>query len=239
MKDVELLENIKERIRKNPYYYQIKDKTDRDTIINDLFMNVWEKIRSGEMSDEWEEIKGYVFISGRNNCLNFLRKHKNQIKMSIDSDISDSNNFKYDEDTDRVEFIEEENKKIKFLKEIDLLGTMDRKILDMRVEGMMMRDIAEELNEPLEEIERINRNMVRYLRNQWWFTNTMNRRYDSKDIMYRVYDTKTNTSMVFETQIDICREYLYNRNKMKHYINTGKMFRRRYIIKTILKNKNK
>ena len=76
MRDNELLELIEQRVKKNPYYYQIKDKSDRNIIINDLFMNIWEKIRDGEISDKWEEIKGYVFISGRNNCLNYLRKKK-------------------------------------------------------------------------------------------------------------------------------------------------------------------
>ena len=49
MKEEELYEKIKELITKNQYYRQIKNKIDRESILNDTYINIWQKINENKL----------------------------------------------------------------------------------------------------------------------------------------------------------------------------------------------
>jgi len=237
MRDEELLGHIKERITKNPYYYQIKDETDRQTIINDLFINVWEKIQKGEMIPKWEEIKGYVFISGRNNCLKYLRDKQRHTNTSVDIDISDSNNFRYDDGTDTMEYFNRQEEMLEFLNN-NIDEGIDKVLFDLRREGMTLAEISEYLNMDLYQLEKINRTVIRYLRSRWFYPDWKNRKGkwgDGNDFFYRVFDTYKNTEKDYTVKARICEDIDIKQNSINNHIGNGKLIKGRYYVKIIKK----
>jgi DNA-directed RNA polymerase specialized sigma24 family protein len=232
MKDKELLNLIKQRIGKNPYYYQIKDKTDRDTIINDLFMSVWEKIRDGSMSDDWEEIKGYVFISGRNNCLNYLRKKRNEVNRTVDIDLDGSNNFKYDEGTERMEYFDRMAERLDFIKK-EVRDDIDSKIITMRMNGYQLSDIAKELDLSVDEVERYNRSIVRYIRERYYnprFKKHARHWGKLRAFVYTVEDTHTNNFVEYVDKEKIAKDLGTPKKRINEYIDNGRLINGRYKI---------
>jgi hypothetical protein len=241
MTDLELMGHIRERITKNPYYHQIKDKTDRETIINDLFINVWEKINKGEMVNEWEEIKGYVFISGRNNCLKHLREKKRYRETHIDIDISDSNNFKYNDGTERMEHFIKQEEMIDFINN-NVEEGIDKTVFDLRMKGMNLPDMSRHLNMDLYELEKINRTIIRYLRTNWFYPKFKERKGkwgDKTDFFYRVFDTYKNTTKDYTVKKRICEDVGINQNAINNHIGNRKLIKGRYYVQILKKNENK
>ena len=238
MRDEELLGHIKEVITKNPYYHQIKDYTDRETIVNDLFMNVWEKIQKGELKKDWQDIKGYVFISGRNNSLQYLRRKQTEVKTHTDIDISDSNNFRYNDGTERMEHFNRQEEMLDFLdKNID--EGIDKIVFDLRREGMSLPEISVYLNKDLDYLEKINRTVIRYLRNRWFYPDWKNRKGkwgNNTDFIYRVVDTYKNTTKDYTVKKRICEDIGINQNSINNHIGNHKLIKGRYFVK-ILKKK--
>ena len=83
MNEKELMKHIKHLVTCNNYWAQVRDKNDRLTIINDIFMNVWPKILNGHIPNDFEEAKNYIFISCRNTVLSHLRKKKIERDMFV------------------------------------------------------------------------------------------------------------------------------------------------------------
>lgn len=232
-----LMEHIRERITKNPYYHQIKDKTEKETIINDLFVNVWLKIKNGEMSDKWEDIKGYVFISGRNNCLSYLRKRKEEREklVSIDAD-EEYNNYKYNPDTERVEFHNVVEEKLKFMKEE--LFDEDLKVMMLRIKGYTLKEIGDMLGKDIMEMERINRNMIRYLRNRWtnkYHFDAVKKKYGSlANLHYKVIDTKgIEEPTIWINKTELAAYYGVNKHRINEYVCSSHRIDGRYRIKIL------
>ncbi len=237
MTDLELMGHIRERITKNPYYHQIKDKTDKETIINDLFMNVWERIGTGELVNEWEEIKGYVFISGRNNCLKYLREKKRYRETHVDIDLSDSNNFKYNDGKERMEHFIQQEEMIDFIdRNVD--EGIDKVVFDLRMKGMNLPDMSKYLNMDLTKLERINRTIIRYLRLRWFYPDWENKKGKwgkNNDFFYRLFDTYKNTTKDYNVKKQICEDIGINQNSINNHIGNHKLIKGRYYVKIIKK----
>jgi len=235
MTDSELMGHIRERITKNPYYHQIQDNMDKETIINDLFLNVWKKIGKGELVNEWEEIKGYVFIAGRNNCLKYLREEKKYRERHVDIDLSDPNDFKYNVDKERMEHFIQQEQMIDFInKNVD--EGIDKTVFDLRMKGMNLPQISKHLNMELYELVKINTNTIRRLRTRWFYPNYGERkckRGTNNGFMYRVFDTYKKTQKDYTIKRELCEDVGINQNSINNHLGNGKLIKGRYYIKII------
>lgn len=159
MNEIELLSKIKEGIKKNQYFYQIKDEHDRQTIINNTFLLINKNINNGKLSNDYDNLKDYIFISTRNNCLKYLRRK--QIERT--RYISDNTYCeKYDTPIEEEEYtlVDYQIEKIKSLLELDI----DKEIIRLRLEGYRFKEISEILNIDEVRIHNIMKTLLRYLR---------------------------------------------------------------------------
>lgn len=163
MTDNELLNNIQDIATKSPYYHQIKDSFQRETIINDVFISIWKGIKEGNMSSEWQDIKGYAFISCRNNSLQYLRKLKDERdRESTENALEVLYEDEIDDKIEYLNWIENALDEIFELIQIPI----DREILKLRLRGYTLSQVADELGETYEEVYRISNNTRKYLRKQ-------------------------------------------------------------------------
>jgi RNA polymerase sigma factor (sigma-70 family) len=163
MNDIELLNNIKDIATKSPYYHQIKDSFQKETIINDVFISIWNSIRQGNMSSDWEDIKGYAFISCRNNSLQYLRKLKDERHRESGENALEV--IYEDEIEDKIEYLNWIDNTLDEIFEL-IQVPIDREILKLRLRGYTLSQVADELGETYEEIYRISNNTRKYLRRQ-------------------------------------------------------------------------
>lgn len=80
IEDKELLKQIKNKITKIKYYWDIRNEMDRETAINNVFIKLWERLKGGNISSNWNDIEDYVFISCRNECISQLKQQSKQKK---------------------------------------------------------------------------------------------------------------------------------------------------------------
>ena len=228
MKEEELYEKIKELITKNQYYSQIKNKIDRESILNDTYIYIWQKINENKLSNDWEEIKGYCFISCRNNCLNYLRqKQKERSILSIEDAIG----TKYD--SYEIEELDEDIiRKVKWVFNT-LPFDIDKKIMRMRLEGYQLKEIAQELDIDQNRIIMINKSIRNFLRNKWEDKDTPRYLPRLKNRVYVVMDIETGEK-VFKSTVKrvISNKYSLDRKNINDWIDTGRVFNEKLIIKT-------
>ena len=160
MDQYELMKRIKFLITKNTYFRQIKNVSDRETIINDTFMNIWQKIDEGKLSDKLEDLDNYIFISTRNNCLCFLRSKQRERKLV---DIDDTFNPPSVDPHNDWERKDEITHIFKFIDKLDMLH-IDREILKLRKKGNTVREISEMLDMEFDEVNQIYKNLMAFLK---------------------------------------------------------------------------
>jgi len=160
MDQYQLMNRIKFLITKNNYFRQIKNVSDRETIINDTFMNIWQKIDEGKLSDKLEDLDNYIFISTRNNCLCFLRSKQRERKL-VDIDdtfnppsVNPHNDWERKDEIDHI---------FKFIDKLDMLH-IDREILKLRKKGISVREISEMLDMEFDEVNQLYKNLMAFLK---------------------------------------------------------------------------
>jgi RNA polymerase sigma-70 factor (ECF subfamily) len=132
----------------------INDIEKCEDIVQDVFLNIWEK---GELIDSESQVKGYLFTSVKNRCLNFLRDHK---KFSDGSELPQHGQS----DNSRVEYAELE----KILKTaIESLPEKCREIFEMsRFRNLKYQEIADKLGLSIKTVEAQMSKALRVLRNR-------------------------------------------------------------------------
>jgi len=228
MNEEELYKTVKRLVSKNQYYYQVKNKEDRQSIINDTYIYVWNKVNKGEL--DMDEQEGYVFIAGRNNCLNYLRKKRKHDKRTVS----------IDEPTDDDKTIDIPNPPNTYDYEIDekinkILSLMDNddeiEFLKMRLSGYTLEEIAELKNMDNEQIYRLNKQLKYHIR----------KRYDTGDLtgkltgktLYQVYDIETG-EIIYQTKNKRTIETVgIARRMINYYVENEIVFNKKYKIKTI------
>lgn len=238
MNEIELLKKIEEDIKKNPYYHQIKNKHDREDIIHKTFLYIWKKIKNNQMSNDYDDLKDYIFISTRNNCLLYLRRVQRERSRYV---YDDTYNEKYDtlnEEEDDDAFIQDKIKMIKSLLEYDI----DKEVIDLRLGGYSFKEISEILNIDLNKVHNINKTLVRFIRNKIQNPNIrryppsiLNKKYtvvnvETKEIVFQclyisqlsnkynikeryITDNLLNGSKVFNKNLRIEIEYFKNNGR--------------------------
>ena len=237
MNDLQLLKKIKEDIKKNPYYHQIKNKHDKEDIVHKTFMYIWKKIKNNEISDDYDDIQDYIFISTRNNCLLYLRRIQRERSRYV---YGDTYNDKYgtSNEVENDTFIQE---KINYIKSL-LIYDIDKQIIDLRLEGYTFKEISDILNIDINKVHNINKTLVRFIRNKIQNSNIrryppsiLNKKYkvintDTKEIVYQclyisqlsnkynikeryIKDNLLNGSKVFNKNLRIEIEYFKNNGR--------------------------
>jgi len=115
------------------------DRMDAEEIVQDFFVRFWQKHQQILLTDS---LKGYLFLSVKNSCLNYL-KHKKVEERYIQkmAELS-SRHIAYDPDLYLASELQEKVKNA-----IDLLPEKCREIFIMsRIQGLKNEEIATNLN---------------------------------------------------------------------------------------------
>ena len=122
---------------------------DRDTameIVHNVFLNLWEKRESLDMSTS---LKSYLFRSVHNRCLNFIRDQK---KFNRDGTLLEK--LDNDQFTDASDLLEEQELEQRIFDSLRALPDRCRQIFSMnRFEGMKYAEIAAKLNISVKTVE--------------------------------------------------------------------------------------
>lgn len=74
-------------------YVIVHEKGPAEEIANDVFLNIWKKRDS---LTEIDNLEVYLYISAKNHCLNYLRKHRHQQAIDIEGLSEDILQFRSD-----------------------------------------------------------------------------------------------------------------------------------------------
>jgi RNA polymerase sigma-70 factor, ECF subfamily len=115
------------------------DRMDAEEIVQDFFVRFWQKHQQILLTDS---LKGYLFLSVKNSCLNYL-KHKKVEERYIQKMVElSSRHIAYDPDLYLASELQEKVKNA-----IDLLPEKCREIFIMsRIQGLKNEEIATNLN---------------------------------------------------------------------------------------------
>lgn len=204
MKEKELLDYITNLIVKVTKFNQIKNNDDKQTIINDVFLKIWDKLQSGELEDNFENIKGYIFISAKNATIRFLQDNTKYNNRYSSNELNDDDFIIFDESYDNT------------IKDI-LYEVKDERLRDMiklRLEGYKLDEIGEKYN--------LNKSQVSKIFKEY----QSKKKYTNNGEKYKI--THNDKSFTFKTLKDIgdflgvSRQYVtqsFNTNvKVKKYI---------------------
>jgi len=226
MNEKELMKHIKHLVTCNNYWAQVRDKNDRLTIINDIFMNVWPKILNGHIPNDFEDCKNYIFISCRNTVLSHLRKKKVERDTFISLDGGGNVEPSYEMD------YKEENYKLRQI--LNLLELpIDREIYNLRLEGYTIAEIAVILDMDYNRVRNINKSILDYLRKKIKDPNYKRKIIPkTRNYIYNVIDTTTD-EVVFSSKHKrtIADKFKLGRQKINKLIDTDKIFNEKLTIK--------
>jgi len=225
MNEKELMKHIKHLVTCNNYWAQVRDKNDRLTIINDIFMNVWPKILNGHIPNDFEEAKNYIFISCRNTVLSHLRKKKIERDMFVNfEEVNVESSYEMD-------YKEENYKLTKILDFLEL--DIDREIYKLRLEGYTIAEISKILNMDYNRVRNINKSILDYLRKKIKDPNYKRKIIPkTRNSIYNVIDTTTD-EVVFSSKHKrtIADKFKLGRQKINKFIDTDKIFNEKLTIK--------
>jgi len=227
MNEKELMKHIKHLVTCNNYWAQVRDKNDRLTIINDIFMNVWPKLQSGHIPNDFEESKNYIFISCRNTVLSHLRKKKVERDMFISLDGEGNVESSYE-----MDYKEENYRLTQILNLLEL--PIDREIYKLRLDGYKIAEIAVILDMDYNRVRNINKSILEYLRKK-----IKNPNYKRKIIpktrnsIYNVIDTTTDEVIYYsKNKRTIADKFKIKRQSINRFIDTDKIFNEKLTIKS-------
>lgn len=227
MKEKELYKRIRDLMTKNSFYHQITNKEDKETVINNTFMNIWKKIQSGDLSQIEEENNDYIFMACRTNCMAFLRsyKHRNRIYTEVEELPTYILPNDEDEYNSNVETILE-----RLIQSLPIEG--DREFLRLRAKGYTLEEIANEFNIGESEVIYLNKRIVKYLRRKHNITPKR-----KNDNLYQLIDIETD-EVIATTPNKRDLEPLVPRlhlKKLNDAIDRGTIINNKYKIKKIKK----
>lgn len=109
----------------------VDDADDAEDLVENTFMKAWQAIQDGKDVDN---LKSYMYLSVRNECIDFLRKKKNEVDVSEIPDVEE-------------ETIDTSERDARIWKAMDELPEKCREIFLMsKRDGLSNEEIAEELD---------------------------------------------------------------------------------------------
>ena len=126
-------------------YKFVKDADDAKSIVHDVFMKLWEKKETIDMS---KSVKSYLFTSVNNRSLNFIRDHK---KFTNEEFILENQHDDHWEVSDELSAVDIQKKVDSTLNNIS--PKAKQVFIMSRNEGLKYREIAEKLNISIKTVE--------------------------------------------------------------------------------------
>lgn len=109
----------------------VGDADDAEDLVENTFMKAWQAIQDGK---DFDNFKSYMYLMVRNECIDFLRKKKNEVDVSEIPDVEE-------------ETIDTSERDARIWKAMDELPEKCREIFLMsKRDGMTNEEIAEELD---------------------------------------------------------------------------------------------
>lgn len=198
MKDKELLKHIESIIINVNQFNWIKNDIDKTMVINDVFMNIWNKINEGKISKNIEDIKDYIFITAKNQCLLFYRnekKHLNNCEMhNLKSKDTFNSHRSYDTIIDEITSEIEDNEA--------------REVIKLKIIGYD--------NDEINNLTNINTNNVRKIINKFKSNKPLNIRKHKYELISEKDKFKFKTMQEIADYFDVSRQYVcecFNNNR--------------------------
>ena len=134
------IERIREKIKEAVRTFDILD-IDREDIIQDVTIKIWQEIESGRKIESFED---FIYIVTKNYILDWEKMRKR----SLDAE------YKHKDYLKRVEGEKIKNPNIvamreDFENELDKLPEQQRKVMELTYEGCSNKEVAEELNKTI------------------------------------------------------------------------------------------
>lgn len=224
----EIYQMIKDKMKVLPNFHKLQKETKED-IIQDTYLNIWEKVLDGTLIEDIDQMENYIFISCRNNVLKELRI-KNRERY-----IEDTKNLPdriYDTSIIEEKILFEERREF-ILSNINI--PIDKEIYRMRLNNVKVKTISKELNIGEKKIESIINSNNRYLKNL--IKKKENKLLFRGRYSYQAIDINTNHSVIYNSLFDVakaikkCKMRLSQELKDNDYI-----IHRNFLIKKVIKN---
>ena len=123
----------------------IYDLDSSKEIVQDVFINLWQKKESIDLS---KSIKSYLYTSVKNRCLNYIRDNKKFRSKVLDVDIAD---YDYSFDSD---FLVENELQTKITDILNSLPKKCKQVFELsRYENLKNKEIAEKLDISVKTVE--------------------------------------------------------------------------------------
>lgn len=133
----------------------ITDQSRAEDIVQDIFIKIWE---GREKISNIKNISAYLYQTVRFSCYNFIRDKK----IFPDDNMAFVQQVKISSSIEEM-IIEEESFRL-YLKEMESLPPKCRKVFSLSLEGLMAKEIAEELNIAIETVKKQKKIAKRILR---------------------------------------------------------------------------
>ena len=139
------------------YHYALRLITDEeaaDDIVQDAFLHLW-KVRN---KSNLHFIKGYLYTSVRNNCMNYLRHEK--VKAYY------AGNLQQEQFIHTLSFLEEEVGR-ELMKSVNKLPEQRKTVLLLHIEGYSQEEIAQKLGISVNTVKTHKLRARKFLRNEF------------------------------------------------------------------------
>jgi RNA polymerase sigma-70 factor (ECF subfamily) len=137
----------------------VKDDEAAKEIVQDSFVNLWEKRDSIDLS---KPVKSYLSTAVRNKCLNYLRDHK-----KFSTDLLALENLSHDPVYDQHDSLVESEMSEQITRAIDALPEKCRKIFELsRFRHLKYQQIADELQISVKTVETQMSKALQHMRNR-------------------------------------------------------------------------
>jgi DNA-directed RNA polymerase specialized sigma24 family protein len=128
---------------------------DKKDLIQDTIVSLYEKLKEGKISDDFNDIKGYSFISLRNKCVGFKRKNKPEY---TDAVVEELGNI-IEVDLDKEEHNLYLHGLIKHYIQHDKYTHLQKETCRLLLDNKDNKEIADELNIPGDEVAKLKFNI--------------------------------------------------------------------------------
>lgn len=133
-------------------FISLEDKKD---IIQDTMVSLFEKFKEGKITDNFDDIKGYSFITLRNKCVAFKMKQK----LDYMDDVIEELGNTVEIDLDQEDYNLYLHKLIKQYIQHDKYTYVQKETCRMTLENKELSEISKELNMSNEDISKVKYNI--------------------------------------------------------------------------------
>ncbi len=122
--------------------YMLKDDELVQDVIQDVFCKIWSDRKTIPIPDQ---VKGFLFITMRNNALNIIKKEQNRFKIAYELAQGETSFYIHDS-------IEEDEKDKLLQQELKKLPQNMQNIIHLKQEKLSNQEIALKLNMPINTV---------------------------------------------------------------------------------------